>query len=120
MDIAPRIVAWVDVMDDLSGCECQDDDWVSRDNIPDTLLALLAEMGRVYVPLMLANGEALSKGAEKVSTTVDGKPWVQKPFPYQGKCLRWVKDQYAGLNRADRKVVDELLTGTGCEALFKD
>ena len=35
---------------------------------------------------------ALERGAESVEGTIDGKPWVQKPFPYQGKCLAWLRE----------------------------
>ena len=62
-------------------------DWTSRDAVPDTLRALLGEVGRVYAPFLLANADALARGAEHVECTIDGRPWVQRPFPYQGKCL---------------------------------
>src|SRR5262249_42257764 len=68
--VAPRVVAWVDVVDDLSGLEPADADWRSRDDVPETLRALLAEIGRVYVPFLLANGEALARGAARVECTV--------------------------------------------------
>jgi hypothetical protein len=67
---------------------------------------------------MLANADALVRGADRVETTVDGQPWVQQPFPYQGKCLQWVREKYATLAEGDRAVVDKLLDGTGCEELF--
>lgn len=115
---APRVVAWVGVVDDLSGIEPQDDDWISSDVVPETLRALLTEMGRVYVPFLLANAEALEKGAEKVECTIDGQPWTQRPFPYQGKCLRWLREGYGALAADDRRRVDSLIAGTGCERLF--
>src|SRR5262249_19192422 len=95
LEIAPRIVAWVDVVDDLSGLEPSDGDWRSRDDVPATLLALLAEVGRVYVPFLLANADALARGAARVECTIDGQRWVQQPFPYQGKCLRWLREAHA-------------------------
>ena len=39
-------------------------------------------------------------------------------LPYQGKCLKWLRDDYAKLAAADRSRVDEILAGTGCERLF--
>ena len=118
-DIAPRVAAWVDVVDDLSGLEPRDGDWMDRDAVPATLRALLGEVGRVYVPFLLANAAALARGAERVECTIDGRPWVQKPFPYQGKCLVWLRDEYTALAPADRRAVDGLLQGTGCEVLFQ-
>jgi glutathione S-transferase len=115
---APRVVAWVDVAEDLSGLEPDARDWTTRAGVPDTLRGLLAEVGRVYVPFLVANAEALERGAEGVECTVDGRPWVQRPFPYQGKCLRWLRAGHGALARDDRSAVDALLAGTGCERLF--
>jgi len=53
-----------------------------------------------------------------VRLTIDGAPWVQQPFPYQGRCLQWLRDGYAALSGADRRAVDTILSGTGCEVLF--
>jgi glutathione S-transferase len=115
---APRVSAWVDLVEDLSGIEPAASDWVSRDAIPETLTALLKEVGRVYVPVMLANAEAQMKGAAEVKTQVDGKPWVQQPFPYQVKCLQWLRAEYGELSAVDREAVDNILKGTGCERLL--
>lgn len=115
---APRVFAWVGIMDDLSGHAPDDDDWIRRDAIPQSLRKLLAEVGRVYAPALLANADALARGAEMVETEIDGKPWVQQPFPYQGKCLTWLREKHEALALGDRKAVDDILAGTGCEALF--
>lgn len=117
---SPRVFAWVDLVEDLSGLEPTEDDWMKRDAIPDTIRGLLKEVGRVYVPALLSNAKALMAGAEKVETEIDGKPWVQQPFPYQGKCLQWLREKHAALGAADRKAVDDVLAGTGCEALFRN
>ena len=119
-EVAPRVVAWVDLVDDLSGVDPKEDDWIRRDAVPDTLRALLVEMGRVYVPFLLANAEALERGAEKVECTIDGQPWEQRPFPYQGKCLRWLRESYDTLAGHDRSDVDSVIAGTGCERLFRE
>ena len=118
LEIAPRVVAWVDVVEDLSGFEPSDTDWVSRENLPETLRALLAEVGRVYVPFLIANADALERGAARVECSIDDRDWVQQPFPYQGKCLRWLREAHAALAPNDRRAVDAFLRGTGCERLF--
>jgi glutathione S-transferase len=120
LEESPRIVAWVEATEELSGRAVGDDDWLGRDAIPETLRALLGEIGRVHAPFLLANAEALEKGAEQVETEIDGRPWVQKPFPYQGKCLRWLREARAELAADDRAAADAILAGTGCEALFED
>jgi glutathione S-transferase len=117
-EIAPRVVAWVHVMEDLSGLEPKESDWIARDAVPDTVRALLAEVGRVYVPFLLANAKAIASGAEAVECTIDGRPWTQKPFPYQAKCLGFLRDEFAALSAADRADAGRLLEGTGCEILF--
>jgi glutathione S-transferase len=115
---APRVYAWVDIVDDLSGLEIDAAPWLTRDAIKPRLGELLTEVGRVYAPFMRANADALRRGASEVTLTIDGKPWIQQPFPYQGKCLSWLRAQYAALSTADRGAADEILFGTGCEVLF--
>jgi len=114
---APRVVAWVDLVEDLSGVEPDDAGWLARDDAGEALGPLLAEIGRVYAPFLRANAAALEHGAEQVECTIDGRPWRQRPFPYQGKCLRWLREAHAALVADDRAAVDALLAGTGCEAL---
>jgi glutathione S-transferase len=118
LEVAPRVVAWVDVVEDLSGHEPSDADWVRREALPGSLRTLYAEVGRVYAPFLLANADALARGAGEVECTIDGRPFVQKPFPYQGKCLAWLREAYAALAAGDRAAVDAFLAGTGCETLF--
>lgn len=115
---APRVVAWVDFVEEMSGLEPTEGDWMRRDDMPATLRALLAEVGRVYVPFLLANAAAVASGAETVECTIDGRPWTQKPFPYQARCLGWLREEYAVLSAADRADADRLLAGSGCEPLF--
>ena len=115
---APRVVAWVDLVEDLSGLEPHDDGWTARDTIPATLRALFEELGRVYVPFLLANAAALERGEERVECTIDGRPWEQRPFPYQGKCLHWLREARAALSSDDGSAVDAVLAGSGCERLF--
>ena len=114
----PRVHAWVSKMEDLSGLEVTDDTFIDPDEMPSTLKVLFSEIGRTYVPVMLANSAALDQGTDKVEATVEGKPWVQEPFPYQGKCLQWLRIEYAQLAEEDRGRVDAVLAGTGCEALL--
>ncbi len=116
--IAPRVVAWVDVVEDLSGLEPQEGDWLARGAIPPTLRALLDEVGRVYAPFLLANAAAVAAGAERVECVIDGRTWVQKPFPYQAKCLAALRAGREALAPSDRAALDAILSGTGCEVLY--
>ena len=114
----PRIHAWVSKMEDQSGLQAESATFVTTDDFPATLTALLIEVGRTYVPVMLANAAAIDQGLDKVETEVEGRQWVQEPFPYQAKCLHWLRSEYARLDDEERRQADALLAGTGCEMLL--
>jgi glutathione S-transferase len=116
--IAPRVTAWVGLMEDLSGLEPDDGDWLSMDALPETLTALMAEIGRVYPPVMLANAAAVAAGAPEVTAEVDGQVWTQQPFPYQAKCLGWLRQSRADLPAPARGRVDAILARAGLSGLF--
>jgi len=115
---APRVMAWTGRMEDLSGLDVTDSGWLDVARLPASLRALLAEVGRLYAPLLLANARALAAGQTELQTTIDGRPWVQQAFPYQGKCLAWLRRDHAALLPAARAQVDAALADTGCEGLF--
>lgn len=117
-EVSLRTVEWVDLMADQSGLEPVESDWNNISELPDTLRELLNEMGRVYVPAMLANAAAVAAGESEWQTEIDGTVWAQKSFPYQAKCLRWIREQYAALDSDSRGKVDRVLAGTGCESLL--
>jgi len=116
--VAPRACAWTERCEDLSGLNVTDDDWMDLSDPPDTLRELLSEIGRVYAPFLLANAVAVGQGAARVRCEIDGRPFEQDAFPYQAKCLVWLREAYASLSGADAMRVDGILRGTGCEALF--
>lgn len=117
-EIAPRACAWTLLMEDLSGFEVDDDGWLDAQALPPTLTRLLHEAGRLYAPLMLANAAALAAGEPEVNTQVDGQPWMQQAFAYQGKCLGWLRRDHAALDAQARRMFDRALAGTGCDTLF--
>jgi hypothetical protein len=116
---APRVYAWVEVCEDHSGLEPEDSDWMDPSCIPQTIIALLQEFGRVYVPALLANEKAIAEGRNTFETEIDGRPWSQQAFPYQAKCAQWIRNEYADLSATDRATVDHVLAGTGIEALLR-
>jgi glutathione S-transferase len=117
-EISPRTVAWVDLMEDQSGLEPVEDDWNSPDELPETLRGILDEVGRVYVPALLANAKAVQAGEKTWEDEIDGATWTQQKFPYQAKCLGWINEHYRALDDDARARVDALLAGTGCEAML--
>jgi glutathione S-transferase len=118
-DVSPRAYAWTEQCEDLSGLDVSEENWIDLEEPSETFRALLAEIGRVYAPFMLANADAVARGAEQVICEIDGQPWRQAPFVYQAKCLRWLREAYSALTPADQGRVDATLAGTGCAALFE-
>jgi glutathione S-transferase len=116
---APRLRAWIDRMEDLSGLEPKETDWLSRDDASACLAPLLAEIGRVYVPFLCANAQAAQAGEASFETIIDGRAWTQPTFAYQAKCLVWLKDHAKSLSASDGAACRDILAGTGCEALIE-
>ncbi len=115
----PRIRGWIDRMDDLSGLDPSDADWIAPDALGDRLRPLLTEIGKVYAPFLIANAQAAQSGAKEFVTEIDGRPWTQPTFPYQAKCLGWIRDAYGALDEKHRAMVDGLLDGTGVELMLR-
>ena len=116
--MAPRVVAWAALMEDQCGLEITSNDWNTVDEVPASLTALLNEVGRVYVPALLANAQALDNGDKTWEADIDGSLWSQQTFAYQGKCLGWINSEYKALSQRDQETVNTLLAGTGCESLL--
>jgi hypothetical protein len=114
LERAPRVVAWIDLVEDLSGLEPGDSDWIARDAAASALRPLLIEVGRVYAPFLLANADALARRADASRPTTGP---AQKPFPYQAaprvaaRGMPAVPGDRHGGRRGAR--------GDGCEALFE-
>ena len=141
---SPRTVSWVNIMSDLSGLhdsggigeffgvkgnksdnksklnyfDDNDYGWIDIDNIPDSLIQIFNEVGKVYIPCLIANARAYENGDEVWETTIDGSIWKQKTFPYQVKCLNWIKDEFNKLSANDKKTTLDLIGGSGCENIL--
>ncbi len=110
---APRTYAWVERAEDLCGYEITAADWCSPEDIADALLAFLREVARTHLPQMLANARAVAAGEKEFETEIDGKPWRQPSFPYQAKCLRWTREEFAQLSETDRGTARNILRQCG-------
>ena len=116
--ISMRTVAWVSRTEDLSGLDPTQRDWLELSAIPNTINLLLKEIGATYVPTMLENEKAFLKGDESWETKLDGLIWSQRTFPYQVKCLTWLREEYESLTKLEKTDVKKIIDGTGCEALL--
>jgi glutathione S-transferase len=113
-----RLVAWVDIMADLSGHDVENSNWIPLEDSPDSLKEIMIEFGKMYVPALLANARAITEGEETWETEIDGSTWKQKTFPYQAKCLKWIKEEFDKLDDDDKSRVRVFLDGTGCEVIL--
>ena len=116
--IAPRVVAWVEIMDDLSGLDLETLMWTDLENCTDSLKAILAEFGKMYAPLLIENAKAVEEGLPEWAVDIDGSRWKQKTFSYQAKCLNWIRDEFNGLSDVDQQRVMSFLAGSGCEQIL--
>ena len=114
---APRVRAWLDRVEDLSGVEPAASDWFAREELT-ALRPLFGEIGRVYAPFLIANAKAAAAGAETVHAEIDGRAWTQPVFPYQAKCLQWIREAFAALSEDEQAAVHALLDNTGCKELL--
>ncbi|WP_372749641.1 glutathione S-transferase N-terminal domain-containing protein [Litorivivens sp.] len=117
-ELSPRTVGLVYMLGDLSGLDVTGDDWKTLEEQPDSLRGLLVECGRVYAPALLANSAAVAAGEKEWETEIDGARWIQQSFPYQAKCLQWIREAYDALSVSDRERVNQFIQGTGCETLL--
>ena len=76
------------------------------------------EMGKVYIPCLIANAEAHERGEDVWEIQIDTSTWKQKTFPYQVKCLNWIKDEFSKLSDLDKNLVKDYLEGTGCNKIL--
>ena len=113
-EISPRVVAWQDLMEDLSGLKPNESDWINFKDAEQNLLSLFQEVGKVYLPALLANSRAINQEEKTWTAEIDGAKWEQKSFPYQAKCLKWINHEFQKLNESDQKHIKEFLIKTGC------
>ena len=118
LESAPRVFAWVDVVEDLSGLETDEGGWLDAAAPLPSLIDLLKEIARTYVPVMLANARAAAAGKPMVETEIDGLPWSQQTFPYQVKCVQWLRQSFAALPDRAQTTVRDLLGASDCLPLL--
>lgn len=113
---APLVENWVARLADASGCEgAWSEAWLES----PAVRALLAMVGRVYLPFLVANARAVEAGDTIVSIEIDGHRYAQPAFRYQLKCWREVLARWRALDAADRARVEPLLRDTGCLAILQ-
>lgn len=108
----PYTFRWLLHVDDASGIEGE---WDEADApLKPVVKSLLAEVGRVYVPFLLANAAAAETGDKTFRIEVDGMPYEQGTFKYQLKCLADLRSRYAALSDETRGRIDPVLSAANC------
>lgn len=118
--LSPRLRAWIDIMEDLSGLSPQEGDWFTAAEARAHLKPLLEEIGRVYVPFLRANAKAVMTQKDSFETLIDGRTWTQPTFPYQAKCLAALRQTYQELPLQNQPDIRATLQAAGCDGLFAD
>ena len=117
-NISPRAISWIDQMEDLSGLNVHEEDWITFDQAEKNLSNVFEEIGKVYMPALLANSNAINQNEKTWTANIDGAEWNQKSFPYQAKCLQWINDEFEVLSHDDQKDILNFLKNTGCSDLI--
>lgn len=117
-EISPRTVAYVNTLDDRGGLDYVEEN-NSLDSLSDSIHDLFKELSNSYVPTMIKNHKAIKEGEKEWSVDLAGYPWKQKSFPYQAKCLDWIRDEFKGLDNENQEKVLGFLTATNCQSLVE-
>ena len=117
-DISPRTVTWVGTLEDRGGLNYSEEN-LSLDSLSDSVHDLFKELSISYVPTMIENHKAIGEGKKEWSVDLAGYPWKQKSFPYQAKCLDWIRDEFRDLDNKNQEKVLGFLTATNCQSLVE-
>ena len=117
-EISPRTVAWVNTLDDRGGLDYQEEN-PTLDNLSDSIHELFKELSTSYVPTMMENHRAIENGEKEWSVDLAGYPWKQKSFPYQAKCLDWIREEFKDLDQVNQEKVSNFLTANNCQSLVE-
>ena len=115
-EIAPRVIGWVSSLEDRSGLEDKENN-LKLSDLPQTIHDLFQEMSTSYIPTLIANKQAIEKGKNEWEIDLDNGKWKQKSFPYQAKCLAWIKEEYEKLDIKEKDEVLSFLKLNNCEML---
>ncbi|HEY8153423.1 MAG TPA: glutathione S-transferase family protein [Myxococcota bacterium] len=127
---APRVCHWIERMNHPDPAE--PGDWIAEGALPETLVDLLALIGRDALPVELdtlrafeswadarpAGPEELPRAVGFHETTLRGAALQRYTSPYSLWMAQRSLDAHRALPPAERVRVERALAGTGCEALL--
>ncbi|MFL2736818.1 MAG: glutathione S-transferase N-terminal domain-containing protein [Gammaproteobacteria bacterium] len=118
-EISPRTIAWVNTLDDRGGLDFQENNNRLED-ISESIHELFKELSVSYVPTMIENSNAHRQGNDQWEVALKDNTWKQKTFPYQAKCLNWIREEFSLLNQGDKERVLAFLTSNNCQSLIEE
>ncbi len=107
---APHVLDWVQRM----LWPRREGEFEAWSSLEPTLMPLLQQIGRLFMPWTLANAAAIADGKEEFSVELDGRTWAQRPQKYHAKSLGALREKYAAV--ADKSALDPVLERSGCLA----
>ena len=117
-ELSPRTVAWVSTLEDRGGLEFSAEE-NTLDNLSESIHDLFKELSISYIPTMIENHRAISNGEKEWKVDLDGYQWKQKSFPYQAKCLDWIRAEYQNLASDHKEDIFNFLKDNNCESLVE-
>jgi glutathione S-transferase len=110
----PYTLRWLLHIDDMSGIEGE---WEAADApLAPAVTRLLAIIGAVYFPFLMANAAAVAAGAQSFRFQAMGHDYTQDSFKYQARCLADVRARFAALPAEARDRLDPVLARANCLA----
>ena len=94
-----------------------DGDFERWESLKPTLMALLAYVGRYFLPWSAANAAALAAGEAEFSVDLAGQAYVQPPQKYHAKSLAALRGRYAAV--AENGELAEILRAANCLPFLK-
>ena len=117
-EFSPRTVAWVSTLEDRGGLNYLEKN-NSLDSLSDSISDLFKEISISYIPTMIENHNAVNEGEREWSVDLAGYPWKQRSFPYQAKCLDWIRDEFKKMDTENQEKVLNFLTANNCQSLVE-
>lgn len=108
---APRTYQWTQSLDDAGGV---DGDWAPREVWEPSVRRMLELVGHYHLPLLQAHHDAIERGEDECTQTIDGRTWRARAERYRHHCLVWLQRAWEALDAPRQTSVQSLLDETGC------
>jgi glutathione S-transferase len=109
---APAILNW---LQSLWNTKLPNDQFSYLDNIPDDLNPLLNDIGKIYLPYLCANVDAVSKNKKLFEFQSDEMHFVDARYSqYRVWCLKQLQEKYDQANEDQKEDIKVMLTKHGC------